>query len=81
LMRAVLDEGAYGRLTTLAGVVENRREIFILKKEFLRTATQLPSPPPPPAAFLLLTLQKRGLCRLEVTCDVKFSYCFGLKRR
>jgi hypothetical protein len=37
-----LDEGDDGRLMTSAGVVENRREIFILKKEFLRATAQMP---------------------------------------
>jgi hypothetical protein len=32
-----------------------------------------------PASLMLLTLPKRGLCRLEVNCVVKFSYFFVLK--
>jgi hypothetical protein len=34
---------------------------------------------PPAALMLLLTLQKRGLCRLEVNCVVKFSYFFRIE--
>jgi hypothetical protein len=60
--------------TSSTGVIENRREIFILKKEFLRAATQLP-----PCRFaVVVNVAKRGLCRLEVNCIVKFSYFFAI---
>jgi hypothetical protein len=47
--------------TSYTGVTENRREILILKKEFLRAAT---SPPPPKCCFAVVDVVKRGLCRL-----------------
>jgi hypothetical protein len=77
LARAVLDEGYDGRLVTSAGVVENREGNFdSIEGIFTRSDTVAT-----PAALMLLTLQKRGLCRLEVNCVVKFSYFFLLKTR
>jgi hypothetical protein len=92
LVSAVLHAGEDGSLTTSAspsritspnlplpltyGVIENRREILILKKQFLRAATQLP-----PCRFaVVVNVAKRGLCRLEVNCIVKFSYFLRFSR-
>jgi hypothetical protein len=60
--------------TSTTGVIGNRRVIFILKKQFLRAATQLP-----PCRFsVVVSVAKRGLRRLEVNCIVKFSYFLRL---
>jgi hypothetical protein len=58
--------------TNTIGVIENRRVIFILKKEFLRDSAA-------PCRFsVVVSVAKRGLCRLEVNFIVKFSYFFAI---
>jgi hypothetical protein len=68
MAKTTLDERDDGRLMTSPGAVENRREIFI-QGIFIRRDTAGTT-----AAVMLLLLQKRELCRLEVNCVVKCSY-------